>query len=54
MNAYFHCRMFSKFCTALVIALLVGLFALPQVLRAQTASTIEGTVTNKQGGSEKE
>ncbi len=48
MNEYFRCRMFSKFCAASVIALLVGLFALPHVLRAQTTSTIEGTVTDKQ------
>jgi len=32
-----------------VIALLVGLFALPHVLLGQTTSTIEGTVTDKQG-----
>jgi outer membrane receptor for ferrienterochelin and colicin len=32
-----------------VIALFLGLFALPQFLRAQTTSTIEGTVTDKQG-----
>jgi len=49
MNAYFHCDMFSKFCAASVIALLVGLFALPHVLLGQTTSTIEGTVTDKRG-----
>lgn len=49
MNLYFCCRMSSKFRAASVIALLVGLFALPHVLRAQTTSTIEGTVTDKQG-----
>jgi Carboxypeptidase regulatory-like domain/TonB dependent receptor/TonB-dependent Receptor Plug Domain len=49
MNEYFRCHIFSKFCIALVIALLVGLFALPHVLLGQTTSTIEGTVTDKQG-----
>jgi hypothetical protein len=49
MNEYFYCRMFSKFCAASVIALLIGLFVLPRVLRAQTTSTIEGAVTDKQG-----
>jgi hypothetical protein len=49
MNVHFRYRMFSKFCAVSVIALLVGLFALPHVLRSQTTSTIEGTVTDKQG-----
>ena len=49
MNAYFRLRTFRKFCAAPVIALLLGLFAVPHVLRAQTTSTIEGTVTDKQG-----
>ncbi|HEY6129835.1 MAG TPA: TonB-dependent receptor, partial [Candidatus Acidoferrum sp.] len=46
---YFRLDKFSKFFSLPVIALFLGLFALPQFLRAQTTSTIEGTVTDKQG-----
>ncbi len=49
MTAYFRCGVLRKFHLAPVIALLLGLFALPPALRAQTTSTIEGTVTDKQG-----
>lgn len=49
MNAYVHWHTFRKFCAAPVIAMLLGLFAVPHVLRAQTTSTIEGTMTDKQG-----
>jgi hypothetical protein len=49
MTTYFRCDIFRKLCSASVISLLVGLFALPHVVRAQTTSTIEGTVTDKQG-----
>ncbi len=43
MTMYFRSHIFCN------LALLVGLFALPPALRAQTTSTIEGTVTDKQG-----
>jgi hypothetical protein len=49
MTTYFHCDVFRKLCSYAPIVLLVGIFALPQVLGAQTTSTIEGTVTDKQG-----
>ena len=49
MTAYFRCDVLHKFHLTLVIVLLLGLFALPPALRAQTTSTIEGTVTDKQG-----
>lgn len=49
MTTYFHCDVFRKLCSYAPIVLLVGVFALPQVLGAQTTSTIEGTVTDKQG-----
>jgi hypothetical protein len=52
MNAYFHCRMFSKFCTALVIALLVGLFVFcarrqPRPWRASSRTNKEEAKKNK-------
>jgi hypothetical protein len=49
MTTYFRCDVFRKLRSASVIALLMGLFVLPHVLPAQTTSTIEGTVTDKQG-----
>ena len=49
MTAYFRCDVLRKFHFAPVIAVLLGLFALSPALRAQTTSTIEGTVTDKQG-----
>src|ERR1700693_3680751 len=49
MNEYFRCDTFRKFCAVPVMALLLALLALPHVVRAQTTSTIEGTVTDKQG-----
>ncbi len=49
MTAYFRCDVLRKFHFASVIALLLGLFALVPTLCAQTTSTIEGTVTDKQG-----
>ena len=49
MTAYFRCDVLRKFHFASVIALLLSLFALLPALHAQTTSTIEGTVTDKQG-----
>jgi hypothetical protein len=49
MTTHFRREVFRKLFSSPVIALLVGLLALPQVLGAQTTSTIEGTVTDKQG-----
>ena len=49
MTTDFRCDVFRKLCSASVIALFLGLFALPEILRSQTTSTIEGTVTDKQG-----
>ena len=49
MTAYFHSDVFRKLSSSPVIALLLALLVLPQVICAQTTSTIEGTVTDKQG-----
>jgi hypothetical protein len=49
MTTYFRSDLFRKLCSPLVMAILLGMFVLPQVLLAQTTSTIEGTVTDKQG-----
>lgn len=49
MNTYFRRGGFRKLFSSPVIVLLLGLLALPDVLDAQTTSTIEGTVTDKQG-----
>jgi hypothetical protein len=49
MSKYFRRRTFRKSYSASVIALLLAFFPLPHALRAQTTSTIEGTVTDKQG-----
>jgi len=49
MTTYFRCDLFRRLCSPAVIAMLLGMFVLPQVLLAQTTSTIEGTVTDKQG-----
>jgi hypothetical protein len=48
MTAYVRCDMFRELSVAVLMALL-GLLALPHSLRAQTTSTIEGTVMDKQG-----
>lgn len=49
MNTYFRRAGFRKLFSPSVIVLLLGLFVLPHVLDAQTTSTMEGTVTDKQG-----
>jgi len=48
MTTYFRGAAFRRLCLFPVIVVL-GLFAVPRVLVAQTTSTIEGTVTDKQG-----
>ena len=49
MSGYFRCDMIRRLISGPVIALLVGVLVLPNVLRAQTTSTISGTVMDKQG-----
>jgi hypothetical protein len=49
MTTYFRSHMLRKFRVATAIALLLAFSGLPHMLRAQTTSTIEGTVTDKQG-----
>src|SRR5882724_12332733 len=46
---YFRSDVFRKTYSSALFSLILALFALPHVLRAQTTSTIEGTVTDKQG-----
>src|SRR2546421_3002225 len=46
---YARSDLFRKLSSSTLSALLFGLFALPSALRAQTTSTIEGIVTDKQG-----
>jgi len=48
MPRYFRCDAFRKSSLFLLIVA-VGLFAVPRIMVAQTTSTIEGAVTDKQG-----
>ena len=49
MTAYFRCDTFGKPFSSHIVVLLLAMLTFPYILSAQTTSTIEGTVTDKQG-----